>query len=143
MIMIGIDPGSTTGVAYWDVKDQNFINIYSGSFVLCYNSIKQFVLFIEDDVFFRIEDARLRKWFGSNSNAKQQGAGSIKRDSTIWQEVCLYHGWAYEMIHPVAGATKWDSRSFHKITRWGERTNQNARDAALLVYGWTKQTARI
>jgi hypothetical protein len=144
MILIGIDPGVTTGVAFWSTDDKKLLRVKSGTFIEMYSMLCD--VFLSNDMnvplsrsfFFRIEDARKRKWYGSKSNAKAQGAGSVKRDSKIWQEVCEFHDWDYHMIHPIKGATKWDSDKFNRVTGWEGRTNQNARDAAMMVYGLNK-----
>lgn len=38
------------------------------------------------------------------------------------------------MIHPAANATKTKADVFKKRTGWVERTNEHARDAAMLVF---------
>ena len=137
MIIIGIDPGVKTGVAFWDTKKKELLKVESGSLIAIYEMIlsDMELHFPANDCFIRIEDARKRKWFGKNSKSKMQGAGSVKRDTKIWQEICEYYEWPYQMIHPIKGATKWDSDKFQRVTGWQGRTNQNARDAAMMVFG--------
>lgn len=36
----------------------------------------------------RIEDARLRKWYGNAGREELQGAGSVNRDASIWETRC-------------------------------------------------------
>ncbi|MBN6524240.1 hypothetical protein JZM37_08250 [Acinetobacter pittii] len=89
-----------------------------------------------------IEDARLRTWFG-NADARQarsgagvrEGIGSVKRDAQIWEDWCKEQGLKYQMIHPAANKTKTDAKYFLKLTGWAKRTNEHARDAAMLVFG--------
>lgn len=131
--LIGIDPGTTTGMAIWDVSKQSFIQITSGSFIEIYHEIQSVPVV---SFALRIEDARQRTWFGNAGRAQLQGAGSIKRDCSIWEEVCRYHHWDYEMVHPLKGATKWDHTTFCNVTGWpGGRTNSHQRDAGMLVWG--------
>ena len=80
------------------------------------------------------EDARLRQWYGDKGREALQGAGSIKRDCGIWEEFCAMHGIPHRAIKPAKGATKWDAERFKKMTGWPGRTNEHARDAALLVF---------
>jgi hypothetical protein len=82
-----------------------------------------------------LEDARLRTWFGEKGREALQGAGSIKRDCSIWCEFAELHGIALKSVKPAKGATKWDAETFKRVTGWKERTNEHARDAAMLVYG--------
>jgi hypothetical protein len=64
-----------------------------------------------------------------------QGAGSIKRDCTIWADYLASLGVPYVNVKPAAGATKWTAERFAKFTGWHGRTNEHGRDAALLVLG--------
>lgn len=55
----------------------------------------------------RVEDARQRKWFGARSSSKLQGAGSVKRDSAIWDDYLKSTGVMYRMVSPANNTTKW------------------------------------
>ena len=79
--------------------------------------------------------ARLRTWFANNGREALQGAGSIKRDCLLWETWLQSRGVPYKAIKPAAGATKWDAAKFQRITGWTKRTNEHARDAALLCFG--------
>ena len=81
------------------------------------------------------EDARLRKWYGSKSDAKLQGAGSVKRDSSIWEDFLKDKGIPFQGIHPLQGLTKLTSVYFKRITKWDGKTSEHSRDAAMLVIG--------
>ena len=83
----------------------------------------------------RFEDARLRTWFANKGREALQGAGSIKRDCLLWETWLQSRGVPYKAIKPAAGATKWDAAKFQRITGWTKRTNEHARDAALLCFG--------
>ena len=140
MILVGIDTGVKTGVGVWCTDTKKVIDVRSGTLIEMYHYIAEMHELTPDwdmdkEIFLRIEDARKRKWFGSNSKAKAQGAGSIKRDSAIWEEICAYHNWKYQMVHPIKGATKLKSKQFNRITKWEGRTNEHARDALMLVFG--------
>ena len=86
------------------------------------------------------EDARQRKWLPKDTSSSEyrghlMGAGSVKRDSVIWQDALTDWGIPFEMVPPRAGATKWDADTFARITGYKGRTSNHARDAALLVFG--------
>ena len=132
-ILIGIDPGTTTGLSVYSRDRKELLALESGSLIEMYHLFTSYIKL--GNVLVRIEDARKRKWYGNRSNAKMQGAGSIKRDSKIWEEICQYHGVDYEMIHPIKGTTKLDAKTFRNITRWEGRTNEHQRDSAMIVYG--------
>jgi len=84
------------------------------------------------------EDARQRKWFGGSGKEKWQGAGSIKRDCTIWEDYLRYIGVPFIARPPTAGGTKYDADHFARITKWSGVTNNHARDAAMIVFGLNK-----
>lgn len=138
-IIAGIDPGVKTGVALWDTMERKFISINTWNIHQAIN--KMHWLRQKDSLReIRFEDARLRKWFPEVKNSpeaikKLQGAGSVKRDCSIWQEFCEYHGIPFQAIAPARGQTKWTAEYFKRLTGWQGRTSQHARDAAALVFG--------
>jgi len=139
--IIGIDPGTTTGIAVWDTYHNKFDMISSGSIVQVQGTI--LTVYYSWDIYLRIEDARQRRWFARTGRERLQGAGSVKRDCAIWQEFCEHHGFDYEMTHPVRGGTKLAAKPFKAITGWGGRTNQNARDAAMLVFQYKPKMMKV
>ena len=130
--LIGIDPGRKTGFAVWDVSKQDFAEIHTLKIFHALIAVRNYA--DSHRVFVRIEDARKRKWFGPDSDAKQQGAGSIKRECSIWDETMNLLYVNYEMVHPIKGGTKIKQKPFNKITGWSKCTSYNARDAAMLVF---------
>jgi len=130
MIILGIDPGVTTGLAAWDAQAKRLTVVTSGSILDMMQEAAQLV-----PALIVMEDARLRTWFGNAGREKLQGAGSIKRDCSIWTEWAERKGVPLKSIKPQAGATKWTTEHFQRLTGWTGRTNEHARDAALLVYG--------
>jgi len=131
--IIGIDPGVKTGVAIWDVKNRRLAVVDSFLIHKAMELVKGYAS--SENVLVRVEDARLRKWFGDRADFNHQGAGSIKRDCGIWHD-CLHDtGIEYEMVKPIIGCTKLTTPQFKALTGWQPRTNEHARDAAMLVYG--------
>ena len=131
--LIGIDPGTDTGLAVYDPNDEKLVAVKSGPLIaMCWEMLSWHN---DHAIFVRVEDARKRKWYGKQSNAKAQGAGSIKRDCKIWEEILEYYDINYEMVHPVKGATKLDAETFQSATGWEGQTNEHKRDAGMLVYG--------
>lgn len=134
-IIAGIDPGVKTGLAIWHAKERRFARVLTCGII----EAQQWVSASDvSEIWF--EDARLRKWFPEVKNSpeaikKLQGAGSVKRDSVIWQEFCEFYGIPFKAIAPAKGQTKWTSEYFKRLTGWQGRTSQHARDAAALVFG--------
>ena len=130
---IGIDTGAKTGIA---------ISI-GGSLqrVDCMTITKAMQLVSEYPAAttkLYIEDAR--KWIGFNgktktTDARLQGAGSVKRDASIWEDWCKENGYQAVFVKPMGKGLKKSVEEFKQITKWKGRTNEHSRDAAMIVYG--------
>lgn len=137
-IAIGIDTGTTTGVAVWHIQKKSFIYLAEEKI---HNTLSTVLEYIEDygadAVIIFVEDARKRKFFrGENIAAKQQGAGSIKRDAVIWEDFLTEVGVAFVMKAPKN--TKIDAEIFFKMTGVEtKKTQTHKRDAAMMVMNFT------
>ena len=135
MICIGIDPGTHTGVAVWDSKEGKFLSLET----MPIHRAMDLVRMARDDneaIQVIFEDARLRTWFGKgNVSAKAQGAGSVKRDCSIWEDFLIDSGIPFVTTKPGNVATKVTPSWFRKLTGWEGRCSEHARDAAMLVFG--------
>lgn len=133
MILVGIDPGVTTGFAIanggilTDVRSMGIVAAMDEIRALCSGSV--------DPVGVLFEDARLRRWFGRKGREALQGAGSVKRDCTVWSEFLARHEIPYRAVAPGNNFTKLSARQFATITGWRGTTNEHGRDAAMLVHG--------
>lgn len=127
MIYIGIDPGTKTGIAVWDSAEKRFHAIFTLTIFQAINYVNDW----HPNATIIMEDARLRKWFGNSGREKLQGAGSVKRDCAIWEEVFPN----IVKVAPKNNKTKLDAEAFKKLTGWQGRTSNHARDAAMLVFG--------
>lgn len=138
-IVIGIDPGTNTGIAIWNLESKAFELIQT-------MPIHKAMYFVDisklDLKAVIIEDARLRKFFGGKDmTAQAQGAGSIKRDCSIWEDYLTDLEIPFIMRHPEN--TKMSENVFKKITGWDKRTSNHARDAAMIVFGLTENNIRL
>jgi len=128
-IKIGIDPGKKTGIA---IKiDGEFHAIGSMGIVEAMIEVLKYPV---TNTVVSFEDARLRKWFGKSGREKLQGAGSIKRDSSIWEEFLSYHNYDFFTVSPLSKGAKLDAELFKRLTGWEGRTNEHGRDAATLIF---------
>lgn len=134
MIFIGIDTGVHTGLAVWDSTQKMFLSIECCKIHDAMRVVESAVRKDPTNVTVRFEDARQRNWFGAAGREQLQGAGSIKRDCTIWEDFLTDLHAQFEMVPPKKNLTKMSSESFKNITKWQQRTNEHARDAAMLVY---------
>ena len=136
-ILIGIDTGVNTGFAVAADRGNGgeLEQVESLSITQAMEKVKEL---IEEwgisNVCLYIEDARQRTWF-TGGREKAQGVGSVKRDAQIWEDWCTEQGINFKMIHPQNNSTKYKAPIFKKITGWIGRTNEHARDAAMLVHG--------
>ena len=135
-ILIGIDTGVNTGFAVAEDKG-NGGELQKVTSILITQAMHQVNELIaqhgKEVVQLIIEDARQRKWF-TGGREKAQGVGSVKRDAQIWEDWCTENQINYRMIHPKNNSTKYKADTFKKITGWIGRTNEHARDAAMLVF---------
>ena len=139
MIYIGIDPGTHTGVAIWDNKQREFVELAT---IPIHQALLKVKNYYNDNkglsnICVVFEDARQRTWFGKdkNTNAKLQGAGSIKRDCSIWEDFLTDYEIPFRAVPPQKGCTKWDDKYFKMVTGWKGKTSNHSRDAAILVFG--------
>ena len=149
MYYIGIDTGVNTGIAVWDNKQRSLLEVDCMKIHKAMEVVDSYcgrASFEGTKVIVRVEDARQRTWYGYNTpqkdRAKLQGAGSVKRDATIWEDYLTdlkaeHPGMVeFQMVAPKNNATKIPSGSFVAMTGWKKRTNEHGRDAAMLVFGF-------
>lgn len=136
VIYIGIDTGVHTGFAVWHSDTKYLAEVSTMTITQAMERVKMIAdIRGKDNIRLFIEDARQRKWFGNAGREKLQGAGSVKRDSRIWEDWCREQGLQYRMIAPKNNCTKLSAAQFRVLTRWQGATSEHARDAALLVFG--------
>lgn len=129
---IGIDAGTHTGVAIWSKKKKEFLLLTTLKIHQAMELVNNTMA--KGSVFVRVEDARQRRWYGERSNLKQQGAGSVKRDCTIWQDFLTDIGADFEMVPPRKGMTKYSAETFKKVTGYNGLSSEHSRDAGVLVF---------
>lgn len=133
--IIGIDPGSKTGVAVWDRESREFKEVRTLDILEAVELLKSYWAGNEESpVFVRIEDPNQRKWFGNSGREKLQGAGSVKRDFKIFKTLLEKEKIPFQACNPKDLRTKVKAELFNKITGYQGKTSEHARDAALMVY---------
>ena len=137
-ICVGIDPGIRTGLAVWDTTSRQFLDVRCSGIVDAMDYLRdlQSQRQIGCVVF---EDARKRKWIPRERDLAQMkgramGAGSVRRDSAIWEEWCEHYEIDHIAVPPRSGLTKWTDDYFRRVTGYDRRTNEHGRDAAMLVF---------
>jgi hypothetical protein len=135
-ILIGIDTGVNTGFAVAADRGNGgeLEQVESLSITQAMEKVKELIeQWGVSNVCLYIEDARKRTWF-TGGREKSQGVGSVKRDAQIWEDWCTEQDIKFVLVHPAANATKKKATDFKRMTGWIGRTNEHARDAAMLVF---------
>lgn len=132
--LIGIDTGTNTGFAVWRTDTQELCEVSTLTITQAMKRVMELQVILGENHLY-IEDARLRKWFGNAGREQLQGAGSVKRDASIWEQFCIENGYAYTLVPPKNNLTKMSAESFKNLTGWTGRCSEHARDAAFLVFG--------
>lgn len=132
---VGIDPGVKTGIAI--VCDGKYISIETMTISKAFKKIE--ALLLNFDVELYVENPNLRTWFGQNSNAKKQGAGAIKVQYTQWVDYCKENKIKLNPVHPKEIGSLFDNEIiFKQATKWQKKCSIHARDAAKILYKFTK-----
>lgn len=138
MILIGIDPGTDTGMARWDSAGQRLLSVESMPIHVAMERIRIESGSIEGRrPLVMVEDARQHRiWRGKTfgDTNRLQGAGSVKRDCAIWDDYLTDIGVPFMMRKPDA-SKKIKADQFNQLTGWPCRSNNHGRDAAMIVYG--------
>ncbi len=133
---IGIDPGVQTGVAIWDREARNFISIQTMDLPAAMATITEKQKEYNGDMMVVLEDARKRKFDAGLTEEKKQGAGSIKRDCSIWEMFLLKSRIYHKLTAPNSKLNKFadNVELWQKNTGVTYRTSTHARDASMLVW---------
>ena len=133
MIIVGLDPGKETGFAACKLGVDGYFIVDT---YRIHRAMQKILEFKESgmDLYVRFEDARKWRSHGKHVYGKDQGAGSIKRDCSIWEDFLADHGIPFESVNLTASLKKIDVGVFQQLTGWKKRTSNHARDAALLIY---------
>jgi hypothetical protein len=142
--IIGIDPGTETGMVIYNRQTKTIDLITSGTmlemqYLLQAHPWNKLIKF--NQVLIRMEDARLRTWIPKQKTetaerGRREGAGYVKAHCAIWEDFCKIWGIPYELVPPKNNKTKVKADYFKMLTGWPGRTNDHERDAAMLCVGF-------
>ena len=137
-ILVGIDPDSDkSGVALYRKSDKSY-KLNNLSFFELFDYLKEHKHLIRLVV---IEAGWKNKpvWHGAGQKAASIAArigknvGSNHEVARKIEEMCIYLQLYYELVRPCR--SKLSAEEFEKITGIKDRTNQEERDAFMLVFG--------
>ncbi len=133
-VIIGIDPGTKTGIALWNPHKQEFGLIRS---MKIHEAMEIVAGFKHFDVSVYCEDPTTWVPFnkGKIDTRRVQGAGSIKRDFRIWKDFCEDLGIPFYPVGLHKVKKKINADYFKMLSGWEKKTCEHGRDAAMLVIG--------
>ena len=136
-ILVGIDPGTHTGLALYDAGEARLEAVTALPFWEAAERLRAARPRVAAVV---VEDARRvglyarhRKLAGPKRDRAARSVGMIDRDVALWLDLCRRLGLPVATVEPTR--SKWDAETFRRVTGWTERTNEHGRDAARLVFG--------
>lgn len=136
LFCIGIDPGTNTGWAVWNVEKKCFDEISTLTICEAMDRARKFAGLFRGAVKFSFEDMRKRKWVDPRAGKERlRGIGSVSRDCSIWEEFLRRLEVDFRMVHPKNISTKMDDKRFAQFTGHKGRTSEHGRDAAMQVFG--------
>jgi hypothetical protein len=130
---IGIDPGTHTGVAFWDAHRQEILLLETKLIHQVMDKVRNWLINYRGRIYFIVEDAR--KASHKQDAAKAVGGGMAMRDAAIWDDFLSDIGADFIMVQPKKSLTKKKQAEFALFTGWVGRTSSHARDAGMLVIG--------
>jgi hypothetical protein len=139
--LIGIDCGVKTGFCVYDRLGKMIRVLKTMKIHQAMEMVRTYHLNHRGKVHVTFEDARLVRY--KVDDVKAQGAGSVKRDASVWEGFLSDNdffpgGIDFEMKRPNPAATKkeLDESTWRRITRWEGPASEHARDASMLVWGY-------
>lgn len=138
-LVIGIDPGKTTGVALLNKETSELIELHSMTF---WSTMNYCILSAAATVVVEVPETRAI-WSGRNAAGKAKLKVAANVGGTIREAELLVEGLelAGKIVRQVPPRGKIDHATFCKRTGWDEkkRTNNHNRDAGMLAYLWRER----
>lgn len=137
-LWIGIDPDvDKSGVAFWS---NGQLRLYNMKFFELMDAMAD-VQGTSIDIFVRLEAGWLNEksnWHNEKSGVRVaakigKNTGANHQAGKLIEEMLQYLNIPYELVRPTQNKVKADY--FMKLTKYLKRTNQEQRDAAMLVFG--------
>lgn len=141
-VVIGVDPGLKTGVAFWDIGRQQFTMITSGAWWDIYDLLRS-----QDPcrASMVIEDSSANNFIYSRHGRDvtrriSRNVGMNQAYARLLIDGLRRIGFVVQTIVPHRHRRKLDATTFSRIVQWHGSTDQHGRDAAMLVFG-VKETS--
>ena len=141
MLILGMDPGSSTGVAHF--LDGQLVRLDTITPVEIERTIREVmparVIFEDSRLETRAWNARTKGAYGA-ALATARSLGQVDAWCRLITEVCAELGIPAHGVSPTAKGAKRGAENFAVYTGWTHSSNQHERDAAMVA--WTYRGAR-
>ena len=150
-LVLGLDPGVTTGTALWDPAAGALLDLSSAPVLdviaAAYARDEGESALPADLALVVVEDNRGVGIYGRHAAVRGPRRDAIARDVGRVEMCADLIAAAYrEAGHPVVTrpprGKKWDAETLARLTGWADRSNEHGRDAARLVVGLTERNVR-
>lgn len=139
-LYVGIDPDTKkSGYAEYCTKQGKLVTVNSYSFFEIFDILecsREIIKLVRIEAGWINAKANFHGKYGQSKQAGERIAknvGSNHETGRKLAEMCEYLNIPYELVKPL-GTKAIDAPLFKKITGWTETTNQDNRDAAMLVF---------
>jgi len=143
MLIIGIDPGVSNGIAIYKDGKLDRLETHTVSNIIEFLKIVKF-----NKCKVIIEDSRLQSYLFTGSASKRHTALKIARDvggvdmiCRIIESICLIYDEEFIAISPKSKGKKLNAEEFKIATGWEKQSNQHERDAAMIA--WNFRNAKV
>lgn len=134
-LILGIDPGSETGVATFVGGALQDLETVTGlemlALIRC--TLPARVVFEDSRLETRLWNARGKQNMGT-ALAAARSVGQVDRLCSMIVEQCALLGIPAHGISPTSKGAKLDAARFKAATGWAARSNQHERDAAMVAW---------
>lgn len=134
--LIGIDSGVQTGFALYFKPQRKLWFVQTMMVHRAMWLVYRYHRSAPGQLLVRVEDARQAVHGRQADQYRAMGAGSVMRDAKLWEDFLTDMGTPFEMLRPRKQFTKMPADKFRQLTGFTGKTNEHARDAAMLVFGY-------
>ena len=141
-LFIGIDPDvDKSGFAVYDAESKSLTAVCSAQFFWIFPYFKTWqchIALVRIEAGWLNEKSNFHHRRGQSKTAGERIAKNVGANHETGRklaEMCEYLEIEYDLVRPL-GTKNIDHRAFIRMTGWTGRTNQDMRDAAMLVYGF-------
>jgi len=137
--IVGIDPGTSTGVGVLDRPQNKVIGWTTRDFFTVreyldamFEDREMVKIYVEHPFGGHIKTRRAKALDDGAQDVYLGDAGGNRREAQLLFETLRRDGWDVELVNPVREA-KWDARRFKLFTGSSQAANQHERDAVRLA----------